>query len=226
MNARNLKLLLLMLMVSAGTSLRAQNALLVQQLNNFPDLPNDSAFEGVSYTFDAVVFNGTNSVVTGNLQLFMDVDTLSFAIGSPATQVNLNPGDTAIITIAGFGFGQSQFKAGNNIVVVWPSINSGITYPVDSLITTVYFVPLNSTGLPAAQVEGFQLYPNPGSDVVAWKTSTGQIPERVRIFDTKGRLVADLKDASSYQVSILPTGVYFIELFYSDATIRERFVKW
>ena len=214
------------MLLSATGTLRAQNALIVQELVNFPDLPADTAYEGQSYNFDVVLYNGTNSVVSGNLFLYMDVDSILITLGSPAQPVNIQPQDTMVIPVVGFNFTQPQFKIGNNIVVVWPLVASGIFYPVDSLITDVFFVPLNSTGIPAVQPPGFALYPNPARDQISWKSQQGEVPGRVRIFDTQGKIVADVENPQSVTLSHLPTGLYFIELRFREATVRERFVKW
>jgi hypothetical protein len=229
MKARKLiyKMVFAVLMALAiSLKLNAQSAVYVQSLVNFPDLPSDTAYEGQSYNFDVVVFNGTNSVVTGNLFIYMDVDSVLITLGSPALQVNINPGDTLIVPVTGFNFTQPQFKIGNNIVVVWPVVASGIFYPIDSLYTEVFFVPLNSTGLPHSNSPETGIYPNPVKDRLFWSAPNGKAPERVRIFDTRGSVVRDLTKPEEIQVSDLPVGLYFIELYWDDYILREKFFKW
>lgn len=226
MNTRNLKLFALLLLMASAAPVRSQSTVLVQQIINFPDLPNDTAYEGLLYDFDIVVQNGTNSVVTGSMTIQMRVDSIITALGTPAIQVTLNPGDTMVVSVNQYPFLQPQFKAGNNIVVVWPSINSGITYPIDSLTTDVYYVPLNSVGIPSEEPLGFKIFPNPANDIISWTAADGSIPERVRIYDASGRLAAEINHVGLYAVSSLPEGMYVVVLEYGHRIVRERFVKW
>jgi Secretion system C-terminal sorting domain len=127
--------------------------------------------------------------------------------------------------VQGYGFQQPQFKAGNNIVVVWPNISSGISYPIDSVVTDVYFIPLNSVLVPFVPQSEFELFPNPATDMLSWNLQDGSLPGRVRIFDTHGRLVHEYRKVRNCSVAALPRGVYFIELEIDSSIVRERFVK-
>jgi len=227
MNTRKLILPFLFALLTYPALTRAQGVLHISSLNNFPDLPADSAFEGQPYTFDIVVQNLTNSVATGNLQIYLKVDSTTTSIGSPVLPVNLNPNDTFTVTVQGYLFTQPQFKAGNNIVVVWPVVSGGTTIlPSDSLITNVFFVLLNGVHLPSSDQAFQPLFPNPANEFISWDVANGKLPERVRIFDSKGRLVDEKGPLSGYPVAQLPAGIYYAELQFEDRIVKQKFIKY
>ncbi|HEX5003623.1 MAG TPA: T9SS type A sorting domain-containing protein [Bacteroidia bacterium] len=227
MNIRKLILPFLFALLACPSLTKAQGTLHILYLNNFPELPADSAFEGQLYTYDIFLENQTNSIITGNLQINLKVDSITTSIGSPVLPVNMNPNDTLAITIQGYMFTQPQFKAGNNIVVVWPVVTGGTTSPpIDSLITNVFFVPLNSIQLPASDQAFQPLFPNPANEFISWDVTNGKMPERVRIFDSRGRLIDEKGALSVYSVAYLPAGVYLVELQYENRTVKQKFIKY
>jgi hypothetical protein len=190
----------------------------------FPVLPQDTAYENQTYTFDLVLSNTTNIFVNSTISFHMLVDTIETVFFS-SPQTAIGPGDTVAVTISPFLFTQPQFKIGNNIVVVWPVVN-GMVVPVDSFQTVVYFVPLSSLAPGEVASDGMSLYPMPASDYLQLGFNHLLIPEHVRIWTLSGQLVKELpRNTRIIPISYLSQGMYFLEVSFGNSIIRKRFIK-
>ncbi|MDQ3051435.1 MAG: T9SS type A sorting domain-containing protein [Bacteroidota bacterium] len=209
-----------------NTQCRSQgvNTLFVDSMPFFPEAPQDTAYEGQTYTFLMQVHNNTNIFINNSVSFNMRVDsaTITFLAN---VQTTIPPNDSVSLTVTPFNFQQPLFKAGNNIVVVWPVVN-GLSVPIDSFITTVFFVPLNSLGDDEVMGQQLQLYPNPVHDYMHLDTSEGMV-EYVRIYATTGQLIRDIsfQRSRSIDVSFLRKGTYIIELNLNGKWVRKKFVK-
>jgi hypothetical protein len=209
--------------LSLAGDVKGQGSLGVTALQGFPDLPADTAFEGQLYTFDIVLSNSATGVVQGPVAINMRIDSTVFILDTISNPVL--GGSTIVKTYNNFSFTQPTFKTGNNIVVVWPSINNS-TVPIDTFYTTVHFVPLLSS--PVAELDNIDItaYPNPVSDYLMIGVPANTIIRRYQVFDTSGRLVmsepftGDLIDLHE-----LDRGYYIVRLYADDREWRVRLLK-
>ncbi len=201
------------------------NALRVSAMPLFPDLPQDTAYEGQTYTFELEVINNSNIFINNSVSFDMEVDsgTVTF-LTNP--QTTLPPGDTIYLTVTPFNFQPPLFKAGNNIVVVWPVVN-GIAVPVDSFVTNVFFIPLNSVGGGELTDNLFNLHPNPVNDQLQLYVRDPELVEYVRIYAFTGQMVSNIAFQKSgfINVSHLSRGIYILEVNLNGKMIRRKFLK-
>jgi hypothetical protein len=204
----------------------AQNSLFIQSVDSFPSAPADTVYEGTAYSFSFVVNNGTNTQLTGNLDINFRVDSIQSVVGTLA-QVNMSQGDTVMVFINSYNFPTPQFKAGNNIVVVWPSVNSGtVGVFSDSVYLDVYYVPLNAVEDPEIKDLQLSLYPNPAAGEILLGEVPGYVSGYVRIYDTRGRLVYDrFFDHRAILIPSLSKGLYILEFRSTRFTYRGKFIK-
>lgn len=198
----------------------------VISMPGYPALPADTAFEGISYNFDIFIYNGSNVTINNTIVVNLRVDTVSTVIASSPALPPLGPGDTIIVTVSQYNFDPSQYKAGNNIVVVWPAVN-GMSVPVDTTFKDVYFVPLNSLSSHDLKNPDFHIYPVPVRDELYLEGLAEQDLEYVRIFDASGRLATAIKPGihRPFDLSFLKPGFYVIEVKGRDICGRIRFIK-
>lgn len=198
----------------------------VLDLPGFPDLPADSAFEGQSYTFNAVISNGTNVPLNGALELVFKVDSIeSVVFTNPAVGIPAN--DTITITVSQYFFTQQLYQTGNNIVVVWPRI-SGTSPQTDTLYANVYFVPLSSVGFPKEDNhQWINVFPNPVQDWVTIGTTADDRLEYVRILDVSGQVVSEIQTPSGRRIYTghLAPGIYFIQAMSGHQVYRSSFIR-
>ncbi len=201
-------------------------ALQILGMPGYPALPQDTAYEGQVYTFNLLVYNGTNATVNTTLEILLKVDSIETVINTNPQPV-LPPGDTLTITVTGYGFTQPQYKIGNNIVVVWPRVTGAPALLVDSFYTDVHFVPLSGMADDTGHESGIMVLPNPVKDELGYLTGDNGKPECVRIRTVTGSLVYEQKqpDKQKIPTGFLKPGVYFLELTFGGRNHVIRFVK-
>lgn len=206
---------------------QAQTAhLRITTLINFPD----TAYEGNAYPIGVVLSNIGIAPFTGPLQILIQADTLAPTLlgftNNPT--FSLFPGDSAIIFSnvlgsQGFVFTSQFFRPGNDIVVVWPyAIQSNAQ--MDTLITAMYFIPVNTVG--EYVLEPGNAWPNPFHNKIQIGLLEGEKLEQVRICDASGRIVfiQDNPD-NSIDLSELREGIYFLQSQTSRRSFFVRLVK-
>ena len=100
---------------------------------------------------------------------------------------------------------------GNNIVVVWPSVNS-TSIQIDTFYTNVFFVPLLST-IENPENLNITIYPNPTTDFIFFDIPTNTSITEVMLFDELGREIHSVSlKGNSIDVRNLSSGNYFIRL--------------
>lgn len=198
----------------------------VADMPGYPDLPQDTAYEQNTYNFDINLVNGTNLIINSSVTIMLKVDT-TFAtlVNNPAMAIN--PGDSISISIAGYNFSPSQYKAGNNIVVVWPVVN-GLVLPVDSFITNVHFVPLTSVDGIDLNEPVFNMFPVPANTTLNLDFGKSILVEQVRIYSASGQLVRTCRSTGKNEIDIssLDSGLYFVEAIFNGVAVRKKFVKY
>jgi hypothetical protein len=209
--------------------------LTILSVDSFPVLPQDTAYEANQnqYNFLVHVFNMANNQVTVNdtCRIFLKNTDTTFSTTEilASTPVGTLFGfDFINIPVNNYQFTPATYKAGNNIVVVWPRIGNGTNTTFDSLqIDTVYFVPLLSMNMLNVQNQTFTFFPNPAIDQIIINSDREKYIDYVRILNDLGQTILYRRSAGKYlDVKFLSEGFYFIEIRDRNGTIsRKKFLK-
>lgn len=201
------------------------NTLKVTSMPGYPQQP-DTAYQSQPYSYSIIVSNGTNTAVNSTMEIVFRIDSLeTVVVSNPVT--SLNPGDTVSFNISQYFFSQPFYKAGNNIVVVWPRLTGGLSLPADTFYAAVYFVP-NSTLAPESPNSSWiSLFPNPATDRIHLGKDLDEPFEYVRIWCLTGEQVIEIRRPVSTEVNIgsLPAGTYMAEAVTRRQIYRGIFVK-
>ncbi|MBK7968355.1 MAG: T9SS type A sorting domain-containing protein [Bacteroidetes bacterium] len=197
----------------------------VTQMIGYPVLP-DTAYEGVSYSVTIKLQNFSNSTINGGVNIVLKTDSGTVAITTFAGLV-LFPNDSATQLIQTYNFDSQTYKAGNNIVVVWPVVQSAPAFPIDTFFTQVYFVPLASLNAPEVEAIKFALYPNPATSKLKIVGAAEEPLEYVRILMPDGRQVTQILPFGDGIIDIrrLNPGIYFLEASSKNRSGMKRFIK-
>jgi len=221
--------LLLVVCVFSFSQVKSQGTatLHVSDMPGFPDLPQDTAYEQVTYSFDIKLKNNSNVIVDSSLQIMIKVDTTIMVLVANPLSAPLVPGDSTIISVPSYDFTQPTYKVGNNIVVVWPVVN-GLVIPVDSFVTIVHFVPLMSLAAIESPQPTFQVYPIPATTTLHLDFGDVKLVEQVRIYAASGQLVCIYQDVrkNAIDISALDKGLYFIDATMKGVSVRRKFLKY
>ncbi len=211
------KLLLLTLSLSP-VLVEAQNVPQIQIVQlNMPLFPGDTAFEANLYPISFSVQNTSPVPVTSDTLYILGFNTdTSVAqqehILADTIVSNLSQGMMAQVYNPFFQFSALNYKAGGNIVVVWPRLGNDPLTTYDSITVSIFFVPFQASLTPEIEnsVQGIIL--NPSLNSIQFKTQGDFSPERVRIYDVSGRVCYQSKQVSgAMYLPQLSKGVYFIE---------------
>jgi|SRR6185436_10321639 len=211
-----------------------QFQLSVTGITNFPVLPNDTAYEQQTDSLIINVINMDSGFVAINDTLWVflrNTDTIYDQFPDILVSLfidTLQGNDTFHLENGNYPYSQSTFKAGNNIVVVWPrmGINPNTTY--DTLqIDTVYFVPFASVSMLNVNSEAFSIFPNPVSEEIYINSVPEKYIEYVRILNDIGQEVLFRRTFEErLDVRFLSEGFYFFEIRERNGTIiRKKFLK-
>lgn len=175
----------------------------------------------------------SNVTISGFLTTYVDTSTgLSLFQRDTIFPTTINSGDSILFSFSPY-FKSTRCRIGNNILVIWPSLflgnnlvsGCGDTLAVDSIIilgggTLNTKDPFNTLSLP-------KLFPNPIRDKMQIDFSPGEPrPEYISILDVSGREWMLMPYATSFDISSLDNGVYYIRLLYSDKrSVVMRIVK-
>ncbi len=210
--------LLLMLLCLQPLFIQAQNVpqLQIVQLN-MPLFPGDTALESQYYPLSFTVQNVSPvAAVADTLIIF------GFNLDSTVVQqehiladtliTGLSQGMISTVVNPFFQFTSLNYKAGGNIVVVWPRLSNDPQTTYDSITVNIFFVPYQAALTPDNEnaVQGIIL--NPAMNIIQFKTTGVFRPERVRIYDASGRICFNSNQASDViYLPQLSKGVYMIE---------------
>lgn len=195
-----------------------QALLHIVSIDNFPQTPGDTAYEGLVYHNIRIhVTNTGSNNFFGDIHVFLysqnlgitaqdtlrddqfHTNYLLLANGADTVSLSANPN---------YRFKITHYAAGDNIIVVWPF--SGPSN-FDTYHTTVFYYPL-STEVSETGQSVLNLYPNPASQVIHLNYIDEKSVGRVRIYDLVGREVFNTNEAvKTINVSSFDKGVYFLE---------------
>lgn len=184
-------------------------------VTNFPDT---IAYSG-SANFFLYVKNTGSVSYTGPLDINYSVNNQIQGLpmySGPLT--NLNPGDSALITVPNFIFNSPDFAFNAiNIVVVWPVSlwPASDSATLDVFIQESYDTSSHITGYQGISIQaGLQLYPNPVSDVLVLSSGQKGVHEVV-VFDALNRRIIS-GQSQVLDVSALNPGRYHLLVRFAD----------
>ena len=156
--------------------------------------------------------------------------------GTVSIGVNQTQSDPSVsffempVPIRVFGAGGAQMD------LVLNTISNGETFikNVPFVVTSVVFDPNKdlitknsvvtlSTNNP--KLETISLYPNPSKNKITLQLPNGITVEKTLFYNTLGQKVKETTTATSWDVSALTNGVYFMTLFTNEGTKQIQFVK-
>lgn len=203
----------------SGDSLRVQSLSPI-----FPQISfGDSAFESQPYdSITVTVLNLATTLFSGNLKFELEIDT-GGGVNADSLIVTTQPvtilaGDSQVVSVNQYFFSSTRYKAGNNVVVVWPRLTTGQLNYSDSLVTQVFFVPDSSSGVDDLEPDfQYSLFPNPSSDFIYLNDKGKKDIEGVRFYDMEGRLIKEFKSTNNnrFNISGFERGCYFMEIILS-----------
>lgn len=201
-------LLLICCNISKGHSQGTVPGISVMALVNFPD----TAYQGQTYQqIGVTLYNGDSLFFTGSVYVFIKGDSAITDTLYTVLQLTLAPNDSAtFFTNNGFQFDPSTFRAGSNIVVVWPVANG--TLANDTLYDSVFYVRSSGITPIVTGIESFDAYPNPTNKYMGFRLPPNSMPESVRITDMYGRVVFENNRFLQRRIDIsnLNEGYYFV----------------
>ena len=105
-------------------------------------------------------------------------------------------------------------------------INTPLFFGMDNFMTTS---PI-TVGIAENNMNSdFQIYPNPFSSALKIKgTATFAEPKSIRVFDEQGKVVYSQQvneNESEHDLSVLPSGVYFLEVLSSSLSTFKKIIK-
>lgn len=178
------------------------------QLINFPD----TVYEGQTYQqIGLTFFNNDTSLFAGNISVYIKGDSTQIDTFFTSNQLTLSANDSATFFInTGFQFDPNTFRAGSNIVVVWPVANGVVQN--DTLYDNVFYVRTSSITPVLTGIESFDAFPNPVNKFLGFLLPYKFVAESVRILDTYGRIVYESERLYQKRIDIsaLKQGYYYV----------------
>ena len=179
---------------------------------------DDTVCTGYTDVYSVYVKNKGNAAYTGTVYLYTYVDSSNGFLqdGSFDTAfVSLAPGDSVQMYHTHAYDTMGVFRAGGNIVVIWPSGNSIST--VDSSLLTPVDMEICSGVNDITQEHSVVLFPNPSDNDIFIRNENEQNEVvRIRVLDISGREVAFYHNAQIISVRSLSPGLYFLEATFRD----------
>jgi hypothetical protein len=219
---------LLILLVTLLLPLIGKSQLAIDSLATSTTITQDTVNVGDAISFNVVVSYTSSTPYSGNIYLVAGVDSsaglTSIDTIGVRSVINLS-NDTIIFPFLDTTIQQDGYRIGGNIVVVWP-VAAGLT-TLDTFETTFYVI--EPTGINNKEfINDFTIYPNPIKNTlfIQNKTNSHQI-KQVRIYNGVGKELIKTKFSTEINVSILPKGIYFLELeLEKDTILQYKIIKF
>ncbi len=204
----------------------------------------DTAQEWLNYT---IHFQNTGTAEAQHVYvddtLDTDLDASSFQLlgysHQPLVQIkqntvrfnfpNINLPDSNTNEPLSHGYVQYKIKLKENLPIGTTINNTAFIYfdfnaPVVTNTTTNTIVTATGVSEIRGQKSEIRLYPNPTNTILNIQTEKFN-PVLVSVFDINGKKILEQKYTPQIDVSLLTSGIYFIELKSNDAIARKKFVK-
>ena len=219
----------------ANTSLQAQITVSVVGLINFPD----TIVMYQPFNYDVIVKNENLQMsFIGDLGIVYQTSYMD-SLGIPADSGffsimdTIAPGDFDTINIINFQANPSEFKTGDNAILIWPIIN-GVSSG-DTITKDVYVFLTSGIKENFPTKDAFQLYPNPAYDYIyiVSKNHNKSSIEKVRIYNILGKNILgnltsemDYEENTPIDIHNLPQGTYIVEIrLHNGNKVFEKLVK-
>ncbi len=200
-----MRAILLLLLFAALNTAGQSNLALSASVNGFPD----TTTFGDSATITFYIKNYGPAVYSGKVYLHFgtsDTSGIQVNISDSVTASSLIPGDSVSVTIKET-FSQARYKAGTNVVVIWPQPASGSASTLDTLFKNLYIIPSSIEEHGAVH---FRLYPNPADDKILL-IHEGNTAEYT-VYDLSGHQWTVHSRNNELDISALPPGYYIIQV--------------
>lgn len=181
----------------------------------------DTVYDGSTVTFTMVFSNVSNLGFQGDVETWLQVQGTADSTQADSTVWSGNnfmqaQSQTQVTVTHLFSSQDNSLAIGDNVVVVWPRIVSGQTYPPQEVtergIVDFYLAEPLGTGPDKNQSIGrLGLYPNPAQGSVRLSLPGNETVTNVRITDMMGRTVLETAQVSaSLVIEGLPKGIYTV----------------
>jgi hypothetical protein len=181
----------------------------------------DTVYDGSTVTFTMVFSNVSNLGFQGDVETWLQVQGTADSTQADSTVWSGNnfmqaQSQTQVTVTHLFSSQDNSLAIGDNVVVVWPRIVSGQTYPPQEVtergIVDFYLAEPLGTGPDKNQSIGrLGLYPNPAQGSVRLSLPGNETVTNVRITDMMGRTVLETAQVSaSLGIEGLTHGIYTV----------------
>lgn len=172
------------------------------------------------------VKNKGNAVFTGNINVYLALDTastLTMLDTSTTNGVVLAPGDSLAVTDSAGADPVKGFKSGGNgnTIVVWPISTSAQT--LDSLNAHIYLSPFD--GIEDIGLQPLEVYPNPAGSRLYIKTPENVMLKTVAVYDIYMRKVMECDFTGVADLSSLKAGTYWIKAVAGSKAYATLIIK-
>lgn len=167
---------------------------------------------GASFHVETWVKNKGNAAFSGNINVYLALDTTSGPLMPLDTSINNNvaiaPGDSIYVVDSTSAAPVNGFKSGGNgnTIVVWPISTSAQT--VDSFRTVIYVSPF--TGIEEHGIRPLEVYPNPAGNKLYIKAPDNVMLKTLAVYDLYARKVMECDFTGVADLSSLRAGTYWL----------------
>jgi len=181
----------------------------------------DTIYSGQSVTFVMVFSNQSNLGFQGDVNAWLQVLGTADSTAADSTDWGTTnfvqaQSQTQVAVTHVFSTQDNNLSIGDNVVVVWPRINSGPVFPPQEVNNkgTLHFYLAEPNGIDPIDPNGIRrlaIYPNPAQGNVHISIPSNETLTYVRIIDMMGRTVLESTQVSaSLSIESLPHGVYTV----------------
>jgi len=180
----------------------------------------DTIYDGQTIAFTMVFSNLSNLGFQGHVETVLYFsgtdDTITADVTSWPNSFVQAQSQTHVAVSHFFTSNDNNLAIGDNVVVVWPRISSGPTFPPQEVIDqkTISFYlapPLSVPSTNRSEVQRLGLFPNPAQGEVRLAMPHGEEVRSFRVTDLSGRTVlANERSEVHLNADALPAGIYTV----------------
>jgi len=170
-------------------------------------------------------------LINGDTLVIIDVDSLNYSDGQVRKRIKLscnpddlnNPDNRVLTLIEGVGYVEEYIDDCSQLIGTSLSLNcfekegevvfSNSNYDFCWLITETLDV----------EIFNIQLFPNPSSRLINIKAK--HTPDKIEVMSADGSIVLKKENTLQFEISNLPSGFYYIRVFYDGKISTKSFVR-
>lgn len=207
------------LLLQTGVKAQVAYELVIDTIVGLPD----TVVDGQNVTFWLTVSTSTPLFYQGNIYVELEYAGSMHAVDtSSASAMFLGLNSPSTIQATHRFSTDDNLSIGDNVVVVWPRIGDGITPPQsvpDPYSKTITLIePMGVLDHGASKQRHGLVYPNPSSRAFTIKLSAIEQLNSVRLQDMQGRVVWNATSGLNHDVSVLPKGIYLVQVSMADGS--------